>query len=113
MKRNYGSNDYEDFLANSYDEHTLAELIDHLTGIGYEGTSMEGYIREGNIAGQYELIRNGKATILYDTFSDEKVFLSGNGLSSFLGVARKKLDEYCGGMDYDALCAFNHAMEKD
>ena len=113
MEKHYGSNDYASFLENADDEHTLAELIDSLCGVGYEGTPMEGCLPEGNIAGQYELIKNGKATILYDQHNQTKVFISGKGLGQFIDSARKELSDRCGEMEYDSWCAYNNAMEKD
>ncbi|MFH1683169.1 MAG: hypothetical protein ABIA37_05230 [Candidatus Woesearchaeota archaeon] len=113
MTKDYQDNNYAAFVENADDEHTLAELIDRLCGVGYEGTYMEGHLPEGNIGGQYELIKNGKATIIYDQHNQTKVFISGGGLEHFIDAARKELSDRCGEMEYDSWCAYERAMEKD
>ena len=109
----YKDNDYRAFIASVNDEHTLKELIDGLSGAGYEGTYFEGRLPTEVFAGQYRVLEAVKSTILLDTQSQNKIYVSGMGLERFLELANENLLERCDGLDYSSYCTLKDHLNQD
>lgn len=100
MTKNYQTNDYSAFLEQSDEPQNLAGLLDHLIGVGLEGTPWEGQIIDAVVNSQYELIVSGSNVIVYDKMNNSRVVVTERAKSTFLDIVDKELQRQCGGIPY-------------
>ena len=109
----YQGNDYQAFLFNADDAHTLNELIEFLQGAGYEGTCFDGIEPEGEVNYQYEVVLSGSSKLILDRQYEDRIFISGNGEKTFVNMAEEEIEKRCHGFDYETYLSFQRAMERD
>ena len=66
MAKNYGTNDYDDFVRGAQTLGKLKELLDRLYVADKDGTPYEGQIDLGEVNNQYELIGGQGRIGIYD-----------------------------------------------
>lgn len=110
-KRNYGNNDFKEFLAGAWDEDYLKELQDDYYDIKQHPRHLVGS-RSPNP--QYEIIPQSGLTIIIDNFNDKsKIFVTEKAEPVFEDILENKITALCEGFPYEAWKSIQRMSEDD
>lgn len=111
--KDYGNNDYKEFVQQAYEVDDLGELEQNLFSDENVGTPVEDTF-EGH-CGNIEVIMRGESrALLVDKYSGLKVWVrEGKSYEVFMDIVGKEIRERTGGLDYDDHLALLHTLEKN
>jgi len=113
MPKDYGNNDYKEFVQQAYEVDDLGELEQNLFTSEYEGTSSEGTF-EGHCGNIEVIMRGEKRALLVDKYSGLKVWVTeGYSTEVFMSIVDEEIRKRTGGYNYDDHLALIQTLEKN